>query len=78
MILMFLIGVLAWTLLFVVNRQGWSNFTPWKVREMSVLIQRAEGTGEPFSITASQNFSSMHSYVLGMYEDKKVYGEVMR
>ena len=22
--------------LFVVNRQGWSNFTPWKVRQISV------------------------------------------
>jgi hypothetical protein len=76
-ILMFLIGVLAWCLLFVVNRQGWSNFTPWKVRQISVINQRGKGTGECFSRTVGELFSSMHSYVLGMYRDVKVRGEGM-
>ena len=75
--LMFLMRTLGWTLLFVVNRQGWSNFTPWKVRQISVLNQRAKGTGGPFSKTGSQTFSSMHRYVLGEKWDIKVYGEVL-
>ena len=64
-ILMFLIRVLAWNLLFVVNRQGWSNFTPWKVRQISVLNQRAKSTGGCISKTERELFSSMHSYDLG-------------
>ena len=74
---MFLIGALAWTLLFVVNRQGWSNFTPWKVRELRERIIVAKGTGGCISKTISELFSSMHSYVLGMYRDIKVRGEGM-
>ena len=42
-ILIFLIRILGWTLLFVVNRQGWSNFTPWKVRQISVMNQSCQG-----------------------------------
>ena len=75
MSLMFLMGTLGWTLLFVVNRQGWSNFTPWKVRQISVINQRAKGTGECFSKSERELFSSMHTYVLGMYRNIKVDGE---
>jgi hypothetical protein len=57
-------GHIYWRFLFVVNRQGWSNFTPWKVRQISVISQRGKGTGGCFSRTAKWKFSSMHSYLL--------------
>ena len=63
--------------MFVVNRQGWSNFTPWKVRELRERFIVAKGTGECMSKTISELFSSMHSYVLGMHRDIKVSGEGM-
>ena len=73
--LMFLMRTLSWTLLFVVNRQGWSNFTPWKVRQISVCLSASQGTGSSFSETGRRMLASMHSYVLGEKWGIKVYGE---
>jgi len=72
-ILMFCVGVLAWTLLFVVNRQGWSNFTPWKVRQISVFKSASQGTGSPFS---TMNFVFKHTELSSrvIYEHKIIWG----